>query len=138
MSCQEAANFVCFKQGCLEIPKDCPRILYNVLLSCWKYNVESRPNFDTLCSIFEQLSADKSLLEGNSTDLSKLLISPTLHVEEKYHSPSNLSISPTLDVEETDHSPLTEAINEVEQHGNHTRNADKIEEGITHPKSMSN
>ena len=123
MSCQDAAMFVCFRQGRLEIPKDCPRILYNVLLKCWNSNVESRPNFDTLSSIFEQLLADKSLLEGNSTDLSHLLISPT------------------LDVEETDHSPLIKAtINEVEQHRNdppnQTYNANEIEEGITHSQGM--
>ena len=135
MSCQEVANFVCFHQGHLAIPKDCPRILYNVLLSCWNSNVESRPNFDTLCSIFEQLLDDKSLLEGNSTDLSSLLISPTLDVEETGYIQAC-----QLQADKPGYIPLIKAINEVEQHGNdspnQTSNADEIEEGFTLSKSM--
>ena len=115
MSCQEAAMFVCFRQGRLEIPKDCPQILYNVLLSCWNSNVESRPNFDTLCLIFEQLSADTSLLERNSTDFSNLL---------------------KLGAEETNNFPLIKAtINEEEKQQRdslkQTCNTNEIKEGTT-------
>ena len=99
MSIQEAGTFVCYQHGHLGIPRLCPPILKDVLLRCWNYDAESRPNIDTLCSVFQRLTMEPSLLVQHSESLSNLLKNDNL----------------VLDIEQNEVSPLATGDNVISQ-----------------------
>ena len=99
MSIQEAGTFVCYQHGHLGIPRLCPPILKDVLLRCWNYDAESRPNIDTLCSVFQRLTMEPSLLVQHSESLCNLLKNDNL----------------ALDIEQNEVSPLVTVDNVISQ-----------------------
>ena len=81
MRIQEAATFVCFQQGHLGMPRLCPPILKDVLLRCWNYDAESRPNIDTISSVFQRLTMEPALLVQHSESISNLLKNDNLALD---------------------------------------------------------
>ena len=41
------------KKERLPIPKDCPNLVYNLMLHCWNYEPQGRPTFLDLVSTFK-------------------------------------------------------------------------------------
>ena len=66
MNFQDIKRLVCFDMGTLEIREGFPPLIKEILIHCWKYDVERRPTFDNLLTVLEKVKADNSLLEQKS------------------------------------------------------------------------
>lgn len=51
----EIFEIVCNNKQYLTRPEKCPKPAYDLMIGCWKYEPEERPNFDQLCSELRQI-----------------------------------------------------------------------------------
>ena len=66
MNFEDIKKLVCFNMDTLEIRESFPPLIKEILMHCWKYDVERRPTFNNLLTAFEKIKADNSLLEQKS------------------------------------------------------------------------
>ncbi|XP_065577465.1 insulin-like growth factor 1 receptor isoform X2 [Artemia franciscana] len=52
--------------GKMEMPEDCPDILYNLMLQCWKFQPKQRPRFvDIVEQLLPELECDNNFSEDS-------------------------------------------------------------------------
>ena len=57
-------HHVCINNGHLDVPQNCPEVMKNHLLQCWKFNPSERPSFSSLLIVLEEfLNTQRNLIE---------------------------------------------------------------------------
>ena len=55
---------VCINNGHLDLPQNCPEVMKNHLLQCWKFNPSERPSFSSLLIVLEEfLNTQRNLIQ---------------------------------------------------------------------------